>query len=160
MAQTKPSFNVEISDIFDEDQEDLVIEKVSSYVKKSVEELKEYFQSTDTIEVRRISKDEAESLCRELEGKELAAMEPVTLRARSWRRTRGSAARRRGGHGCRRRGPRLPPAPTPRAASPRTARGAGTGRNSPRPSRTDGLPGGSARAGSTGCRGRRSCACR
>ena len=72
MAQTKPSFNVEISDIFDEDQEDLVIEKVSSYVKQSVEELKEYFQSTDTIEVRRISKEEAESLCRELEGKELS----------------------------------------------------------------------------------------
>jgi hypothetical protein len=72
MAQKKPSFNVEISDIFEDEQEEAVIEKVASYVKQSEEELREYFKTTDTIEIRRISKEEAENLCRELEGRDLS----------------------------------------------------------------------------------------
>ncbi|KPJ86214.1 MAG: hypothetical protein AMS17_13505 [Spirochaetes bacterium DG_61] len=71
MAQKKPSFNVEISDIFDEEQEEFVIQKVAPCVKRSVEELKEYFKKTDTIEVRRISEEEAKGLCKELEGRDL-----------------------------------------------------------------------------------------
>jgi lipopolysaccharide biosynthesis regulator YciM len=72
MAQKKPSYNVEISDIFDDDQEDLVVEKVSPFMKESSEELKEQFKVTDTVLVRRISKEDAEKLCQELEGKELS----------------------------------------------------------------------------------------
>jgi lipopolysaccharide biosynthesis regulator YciM len=72
MAQKKNIFVVEISDIFDEEQEDFVIEKVASYVKQNREELKEHFQTTDTIEVRRITEEEAKKLCAELEGKELS----------------------------------------------------------------------------------------
>ncbi len=72
MAKKKNSFSVEISDIFDDEQEDFVIEKVESYLKQNREELKEHFQKTDTIEVRRIAEEEAKKLCAELEGKELS----------------------------------------------------------------------------------------
>ena len=72
MAQKKNSFGVEISDIFDEEQEDFVIEKVASYVKQNREELKEHFKTTDTIDVRRITEEDAKKLCTELEGKELS----------------------------------------------------------------------------------------
>ncbi|GEM_PF-1196870 len=72
MAQKKNSFGVEISDIFDDEQEDFVIAKVASYVKQNNEELKEHFKKTDTIDVRRISKEDAQKLCSELEGTELS----------------------------------------------------------------------------------------
>ncbi len=72
MAQKKNSFGVEISDIFDEEQEDFVIEKIASFVKQNREELKEHFKTTDTIEVRRISKEDAQKLCSELEGRDLS----------------------------------------------------------------------------------------
>ena len=72
MAQKKNSFSVEISDIFDEEQEDFVIEKVVSFVKQNREELKEHFKTTDTIEVKRIAEEDAQKLCTELEGKELS----------------------------------------------------------------------------------------
>jgi lipopolysaccharide biosynthesis regulator YciM len=72
MAQKKNSFCVEISDIFDEEQEDFVIEKVASFVKQNREELKEHFQTTDTIDVRRLTEEDAKKLCAELEGKDLS----------------------------------------------------------------------------------------
>jgi hypothetical protein len=72
MAQKKNSFGVEISDIYDEEQEDFVIEKVVSLVKQNREELKEHFKTTDTIDVRRISEENAQKLCRELEGRDLS----------------------------------------------------------------------------------------
>jgi tRNA(Ile2) C34 agmatinyltransferase TiaS len=72
MAQKKNSFSVEISDIYDEEQEDFVIEKVVSFVKQNREELKEHFKTTDTIEVKRIAEEDAHKLCTELEGKDLS----------------------------------------------------------------------------------------
>jgi tRNA(Ile2) C34 agmatinyltransferase TiaS len=72
MAQKKAMFNVEISDVFEDEQEDLVIEKVVPFLKESADELREHFKTTDTIEVRRISEAEAKTLCSELEGKDLA----------------------------------------------------------------------------------------
>ena len=72
MAQKKNNFCVEISDIFEEDQEDFVIEKVVSFVKQNREELKEHFKTTDTIDVRRLTEEDAKKLCTELEGKELS----------------------------------------------------------------------------------------
>lgn len=72
MAQKKNSFSVEISDIYDEEQEDFVIEKVVSFVKQDREELKEHFKTTDTIEVKRIAEEDAQKLCKELEGKDLS----------------------------------------------------------------------------------------
>jgi tRNA(Ile2) C34 agmatinyltransferase TiaS len=72
MAQKKATFNVEISDIFEDGQEDFVIGKVVPFLKESAEELKEHFKTTDTVEVRRISEEEAKRLCSELEGKDLA----------------------------------------------------------------------------------------
>jgi tRNA(Ile2) C34 agmatinyltransferase TiaS len=72
MAQKKNSFSVEISDIYEEEQEDFVIEKVVSFVKQNREELKEHFKTTDTIEVKRIAEEDAQKLCTELEGKDLS----------------------------------------------------------------------------------------
>jgi len=72
MAQKKSSFCVEISDILDEEQEDFVIEKLASFVKQNREELKEHFMTTDTIDVRRLTEEDAKKLCTELEGKELS----------------------------------------------------------------------------------------
>ena len=61
-------YYVEISDIIEPEQEDRVIEVVSPYLNKSYEELKSYFQTTDTIEVRRLSKEKADSLADEFKG--------------------------------------------------------------------------------------------
>ena len=72
MAQKKNSFCVEISDIFEEEQEDVVIEKVASFVKQNREELKEHFKTTDTIDVRRLTEEDAKKLCTEIEGTELS----------------------------------------------------------------------------------------
>jgi rubrerythrin len=60
-------FSIEISDIYDPDQEDFVIEKVKGYLKKEREELKDHFKETDTISVKKLSKDDAERLAKELE---------------------------------------------------------------------------------------------
>ena len=71
MAKNKPGFNVEISDIFDDEQEDYVIEKVGERVRQSAEELKEYFKTTDSIEIKRLSEEEAKALCDALDGHDL-----------------------------------------------------------------------------------------
>ncbi len=59
-------YYIEITDVIEPEQEDRVIEIVSSLLNKSYEELKEYFQTTDTIEVRRVSKETAESIAEKL----------------------------------------------------------------------------------------------
>jgi rubrerythrin len=72
MAQKRKSFNVEISDIFEPEQEDFVIDKVVGFMKQNIDELKDYFKSTDTIVVKRISEDEAKNLCELLKNRDLA----------------------------------------------------------------------------------------
>jgi lipopolysaccharide biosynthesis regulator YciM len=72
MAQKRKSFNVEISDIFEPEQEDFVIDKVVGFMKQNVDELKDYFTTTDTIVVKRISEDDAKNLCEKLKNRDLA----------------------------------------------------------------------------------------
>ncbi|HEB33379.1 MAG TPA: hypothetical protein ENI15_21275 [Spirochaetes bacterium] len=67
MPVKKKVFCVEISDILDPDQEDSVIEIVKGYLKKDEEELKDYFDQTDTIEVKRLSEDEVKKISSSLE---------------------------------------------------------------------------------------------
>jgi rubrerythrin len=66
MPAKKKVFCVEISDILDPDQEDSVIEIVKGYLKKDNETLKDYFEQTDTIEVRRLSEEEVKKLSERL----------------------------------------------------------------------------------------------
>jgi len=61
-------FSVEISEVYDTDQEDCVIEKIKGYVKKEAKELKEHFSETDTIVVKKLSEGESKKLAGELEG--------------------------------------------------------------------------------------------
>ena len=72
MAQKKNNFGVEISDVYEEEQENLVIEKVASFVKQNEEDLKEHFKTTDTLNVKRITEEDAQKLVGELEGKDLS----------------------------------------------------------------------------------------
>ena len=67
MPAKKKVLCVEISDILDSDQEDSVIEIVKGYLKKDEEELKDYFEQTDTIEVKRLSEDEVKKISSSLE---------------------------------------------------------------------------------------------
>jgi len=70
MPKKKENYCVEISDILEPEQEDRVIEIVGTYLNKDYDALKAHFQSTDTVEVRRISKEKAhaiETQCNELE---------------------------------------------------------------------------------------------
>ncbi len=66
MPKKQRVFNVEVSDIYEPEQEDFVIEKVKGYIQKDYETLKEYFKSTDTIEVKRLSEEDAKSLSSQL----------------------------------------------------------------------------------------------
>jgi tRNA(Ile2) C34 agmatinyltransferase TiaS len=68
MPAKEDCYSVEISEVYDPDQEDCVIEKIRGYVKKEAEELKEYFTETDTIEVKKLSEGDAKKLAVELEG--------------------------------------------------------------------------------------------
>ena len=61
-------FSVEISEVYDPDQEDVVIEKIKGYVKKETEELKAHFSETDTIVVKKLSEGESKKLAGDLEG--------------------------------------------------------------------------------------------
>ena len=62
MPAKKNVLCVEISDILDQEQEDSVIEIVKGYLKKDEEELKDYFEQTDTIEVKRLSEEEVKKI--------------------------------------------------------------------------------------------------
>ncbi|RKX94590.1 MAG: hypothetical protein DRP55_10840 [Spirochaetes bacterium] len=71
MAKKKDLYYVEITDIIEPEQEDKVIEVVNSYVKKGYQEMKDYFQQTDTLQVKKLSKEDAEGIVSELEGIEV-----------------------------------------------------------------------------------------
>jgi len=72
MPAKKNVYCLEISDIFEGEQEDFVIEKIRPYMKEGRDALKEYFEKTDTIEVKRLEKEEAEKLKATLVEKDLA----------------------------------------------------------------------------------------
>ena len=71
MAGKKNVFCVEISDILEPEQEKFVIERIKGYVKQDEKDLREYFEKTDTIEVKRLPEEEAKNLAASLEGKDL-----------------------------------------------------------------------------------------
>jgi rubrerythrin len=67
MKEKEKRFSLEISDVIEPEQEAAVIEAVKEYVKKNHDELREYFKSTDTIEVGGLGESEARSLLQRLE---------------------------------------------------------------------------------------------
>ena len=71
MAKKKDLYYVEITDIIEPEQEDKVIEVVNSYVKKGYQEMKDYFQQTDTLQVKKLSKEDAEGIVSKLDGIEV-----------------------------------------------------------------------------------------
>jgi rubrerythrin len=71
MPAKKNVYCLEVSDIFESEQEDFVIETIKPYIKEDRDALKEYFEKTDTIEVKRLEKEEAEKLKATLIGKDL-----------------------------------------------------------------------------------------
>ncbi|KPJ89818.1 MAG: hypothetical protein AMS17_00395 [Spirochaetes bacterium DG_61] len=72
MAVKKNLYCVEISDILEPEQERFVIEKVKAYVKKKEEDWEEYFETTDTLDIKRLAEGEAKQLASSLEGKDLS----------------------------------------------------------------------------------------
>jgi protein-arginine kinase activator protein McsA len=60
-------YTIQISEVYDTGQEDFVIEKIKGYLKKDTAELKSHFKETDTVVVKKLSKDDANSLAKELE---------------------------------------------------------------------------------------------
>ena len=72
MEKKKKTLCVEVTDIFEPEQEDFVIEAVGDRVKQSREELKDYFETTDTIVIKRLARDEADAIVGKLEGKEVS----------------------------------------------------------------------------------------
>jgi len=70
--ENKKTLCVEISDIFEAEQEDFVIDNVGERVGKSREDLKEYFSTTDTVVVKRLTREEADELSSRLENLELS----------------------------------------------------------------------------------------
>ena len=71
MATTTDRYSIEISEIYEEEQEDFVIEKVKGLLKKNKEELKAYFNETDTLVIKKLSKSDAEKLAKELDSIEV-----------------------------------------------------------------------------------------
>jgi len=71
MAKKKDLYYVEITDIIEPEQKDKVIEVVNSYVKKGYQEMKDYFQQTDTLQVKKLSKEDAEGIVSKLDGIEV-----------------------------------------------------------------------------------------
>ena len=72
MPSKKNVFCIEISDILEPEQEENVIDKIKNYVKEDRDALKNYFEKTDTIEIKRISEDEANKLAGSLQGMDLS----------------------------------------------------------------------------------------
>ena len=66
MPAKKNIYYVEVSDILEPEQEDPVIEIVKGHLNKDTETLKEYFEKTDTIEIKRLTKAEAQNLSERL----------------------------------------------------------------------------------------------
>ncbi len=72
MAKKEKYYSVEITDIFEPEQEETVIAKAGKYVRQTDEELAELFKTTDTLVVKKLTKDEAKQLIDELEGADLS----------------------------------------------------------------------------------------
>jgi hypothetical protein len=72
MPAKKNVYCIEVSDIFESEQEDFVIETIKPYIKEDRDALKEYFTKTDTIEVKRLEKEVAEKLKTTLAEKDLS----------------------------------------------------------------------------------------
>ena len=71
MTATNDRYSIEISEIYEEEQEDFVIEKVKGLLKKNKEELKAYFNETDTLVIKKLSKSDAEKLAKEFDSIEV-----------------------------------------------------------------------------------------
>ncbi len=71
MAKKEKQYSVEITDIFESEQEETVIERAGKYVRQTDEELRELFQTTDTLIVKRLAEDEAKKLVESLDGIDL-----------------------------------------------------------------------------------------
>lgn len=67
------SYSVEISDIFEPEQEDFVIELIKDYMDKDYESLKKYFEETDTITVSSLTEEKAREIVERAEALELSA---------------------------------------------------------------------------------------
>jgi len=72
MAKREKYYSVEITDIFEEEQEKTVIAKAGKYVKQTDEELTELFKTTDTLVVKKLTEEEAKQLIDELDGMDLS----------------------------------------------------------------------------------------
>ena len=66
MPVKKNIYYVEVSDILEPEQEESVIEIVKGHLNKDTETLKEYFEKTDTIEIKRLTEAEAQNLSERL----------------------------------------------------------------------------------------------
>jgi rubrerythrin len=71
MAVKKKNYCVRISEILQPDQEQFVMERLAAHIKKDAKEWEDYFRGTDTVEIKRLSEEEAASLAATLEGNEL-----------------------------------------------------------------------------------------
>jgi hypothetical protein len=72
MATGKDRVHVEISDVYDPEQETRVIDAVKGLSKLTAGQLSEYFRETDTLLVKKVSPEEAERVSRALEGTEVS----------------------------------------------------------------------------------------
>lgn len=66
-------YSVEISDIFEPDQEDFVIELIKDFIDKDYDSLKKYFEETDTITVSSLSEKDAQDIVKKAESLDLTA---------------------------------------------------------------------------------------
>lgn len=71
MAKREKQYSVEITDIFETEQEETVIAKAGKYVRQTDEELAELFETTDTLVVKKLTEDEAKKLIDALDGMDL-----------------------------------------------------------------------------------------
>jgi len=71
MTATNDRYSIEISEIYEEEQEDFVIEKVQGLLKKNKEELKAHFKETDTLVIKKLAKSDAEKLAKEFDSIEV-----------------------------------------------------------------------------------------
>ncbi len=79
MPAKKNIYYVEVSDILEPEQEESVIEIVKGHLNKDTETLKEYFEKTDTIEIKRLTEAEAKNLSERLKD-----IEDISIRVYDW----------------------------------------------------------------------------
>jgi rubrerythrin len=71
MPENKNNYSIEITEIYEPEQEDFVIENVKGILKKNYEELKNYFKETDSIKVKKLTEEQAKALSQKLESVEV-----------------------------------------------------------------------------------------